>query len=175
MERSTDGGATWTTLAGDGTSGWHYDEGPAPAAKRVFRATVCDANHNCETESETTALRPLAPVVAGPPDVRPGLPKVGLARPAGCRACVRVSFTAKGAGRIRWSVTLLSRGAGVKTIRRSGTVTAGRRLNLRLALSHTPLCGGRITVRTRLSTAAGSVTRTRTLKVRASCRRVRHR
>ncbi len=176
VERSTDGGATWTTLQGGGKSNWHYDEGAAPAAKRIFRATVCDANHNCETESGTTSVQPLSqparPMISL---LRPRLATLGLTRPAGCGACVRVVFAAKGAGRIGWSVTLISHGAGVKMVRRAGTVLAGRLLSVRLPLSRIPLCRGRITVTTRLSTSAGSVRGTRTLSVRRSCRPIHHR
>ena len=176
VERSTDNGATWIPLNGDGKAGWHYDEGPAPAPRRTFRATVCDASHNCETESATTDRRPLPlPESPGITYVRPRFANIALTRPAGCGACVRVSFAAKGAGTVRWSLTLASRGAGVKTVRRSGAVLAGRQVSLRLPLSRMPLCRSRIALTTRLSTPAGSVRSTQTLNVRRSCRPIHHR
>ena len=176
LERSTDG-VTWTGVAPTLPPA-RYDETPAEAAqRRWFRATVCDVAHNCATRTfGPIIVRDLPAEPPEPPEIaaaRPRLRALSLARPATCRACLRVTFTTRGAGRARWSVTLSSRRAGVRTVRRHGTVRAGRRVSTLLPLSRIPACGGRITVTARLGNAAGADRETSTLRVRASCRPLR--
>jgi hypothetical protein len=167
LEGSSDG-VTYAAVAPDAGGAIRVTDPAAPGARRWYRATACDANHNC---GSTTA----GPVTAGGGSgtaallaaARPALASVSAERPKACATCLRIAFTAKGRGPLAWVADVS--GAGIR-LRRDGRLPSARRHSVQVRLPRLPACGGRVTVTLRLTSTHGRATVQRTVSVKGKCR-----
>lgn len=156
LERSGDGNI-FTPVGSAQSTPIRIDD-PAPSGeRRWYRGTVCDERHNCAVAlsgavTSGTPKPPLSIARAVAPEIR----AAAAGRPSTCRACVLVSFTARGTGPLKWAVTLSPGNSGVKPARQAGTVPAGGRVTTRLLLSRPPTCLTRITVSMTLGSPYGA-------------------
>ncbi len=166
LEGSSDGSA-FVPVAPDAGGAMRMTDPAVPGARRWYRATACDANRNCASATigpVTAGDRPATVLASG----RPSLAAVSAGRPGACSTCLRVAFTARGRGPLRWVAAV--RGAGVG-VRRAGRLPAARRHVVRVRLPRRPICRSRMTVTLRLRSTLGQVTATRAVRVTGRCRR----
>ncbi len=173
LERSTDG-ETYSATGAAKPTPVTFDEAVTPGQTRWYRGTVCDALRNCASASSgpivATAGTPKPPPVVIT-NTRPVMARVTAARPATCRNCVRVTFTAQGSGPLAWRVGLTSKNAGVKTALRTGTARSEGKVVTLIPLSRVPLCRSRLSLTLSLSSPYGTTHTSRALTVTGACRR----
>ena len=164
LEASSDG-VGYAGFGPDATGAVKATDSPGPGARRWYRATACDASHNCSSAVTGPVVAGALPPSSSSAAIAPALSLVSAGRPATCRACLQVAFTAKGRGPFAWTTEV--DGAGVKLVRRSGSFASARRLSVQVPLSRIPSCGGRldIEIRLRSSSSGGQTRATRTLRV----------
>ena len=174
LERSGDG-VIFTPIAAPQPAPIHIDDAVPTGERRWYRGTVCDAAHNC---TQTKPVSATSGATIPPPGitraVAPSILSAAAGRPSTCRACIRASFTAKGTGPLKWSVTLSPGNSGIRSARTGGTVPANGRVQGLLPLSRTPTCGTRITLTMSVTSPHGSKRVTRQVSVGDRCvRRIR--
>jgi subtilisin family serine protease len=172
LEASSDGNG-YAAIAPEATGSIRITDPVAAGARRWYRVTACDANHNCASAGAGPVTSGTAPVRTGSllRSVRPALRSVSAARPKKCRTCVTIRFTAKGRGPLRWAADIS--GAGVR-LHRGGRLASPRRKQVTVRLPRLPVCGRKMTVRLRLSSTLGRSTVRRTIRVtRSRCAKPR--
>ncbi len=176
LESSSDG-LSYSTVVAPQSSPVQFSESLTPSHSRWYRGTVCDATRNCASAisgrlTAKAAAAPPATVRKLAPAVRPRVKALAAQRLRRCARCVRVRFTARGSGRVKWAITMRPVRAGVKAIRRTGIVPAKGRVVAKIPLSRVPVCRGRLVISIKLTSAFGRTKATRKLALKGACRKL---
>lgn len=169
LERSGDG-VIYTPVGPSQATPVRVDDVVPAGERRWYRGTVCDQVRNCATtlSGAVTSSPPATPPSGIAKTIPPGIASPAVGRPRTCRACVIVSFTARGTGPLRWAATLAP-GAGVRGARKTGSARANQRIVVRVPLSRLPTCRSRATVTISVFSPTASSHTSRTVAFTGRC------